>query len=42
LISDIEGRTQAERVFENRVLRNISGPKRGGWGKLYNEELRNI
>jgi hypothetical protein len=33
------------RVFENRVLRSIFGPKRdeviGGWRKLYNEELHN-
>jgi hypothetical protein len=33
------------RVFENRVLRRIFGPKRdevvGGWRKLHNEELRN-
>jgi hypothetical protein len=32
------------RVFENRVLRRISGPKRyeviGKWRKLHNEELR--
>jgi hypothetical protein len=31
------------RLFENRVLRRIFGPKRdeltGEWGKLYNEEL---
>ena len=31
------------RVFENRVLRRIFGPKRdevtGEWGKLHNEEL---
>jgi hypothetical protein len=31
------------RVFENRVLRKIFGPKRdgvmGGWKKLHNEEL---
>jgi hypothetical protein len=31
------------RVFENRVLRRIFGPKRdevtGGWRKLYNEKL---
>jgi hypothetical protein len=31
------------RVFENRVLRRIFGPKRdrvtGGWRNLYNEEL---
>jgi hypothetical protein len=30
-------------VFENRVLRRISGPERdevtGGWRKLHNEEL---
>jgi hypothetical protein len=35
-----EGRT---RVFENRVLRRIFGPKRNGvigeWRKLHNEEL---
>jgi hypothetical protein len=33
------------RVFENRVLRRIFGPKMddvtGGWRKLHNEELRN-
>jgi hypothetical protein len=33
------------KVFENRVLRRIFGPKRdemtGGWRKLHNEELRN-
>jgi hypothetical protein len=33
-------------VFENRVLRRISGPKRdevtGGWKKLHNEELRDL
>jgi hypothetical protein len=31
-----------QRVFENRVLRKIFGPKRdevGGWRKLQNEEL---
>jgi hypothetical protein len=32
------------RVFENRVLRRIFGPKRdevtGRWRKLHNEELR--
>jgi hypothetical protein len=31
------------RVFENRVLRRILGPKRdgvtGGWRKLHNEEF---
>jgi hypothetical protein len=34
------------RVFENRVLRSIFGPKRdgvtGGWRKLRNEELHNV
>jgi hypothetical protein len=33
-------------VFENRVLRRISGPKRdevtGEWRKLHNEELRDL
>jgi hypothetical protein len=34
------------RVFENRVLRRIFGPKRdtvtGGWRKLHNEKLHNL
>jgi hypothetical protein len=34
------------RLFENRVLRRISGPKRdevtGDWRKLHNEELHNF
>jgi hypothetical protein len=34
------------RLFENRVLRRIFGPKRdgvtGGWRKLHNEELRDL
>jgi hypothetical protein len=34
------------RVFENRVLKRIFGPKRdeiiGGWRKLHNEVLRNL
>jgi hypothetical protein len=34
------------RVFENRVLRKIFGPKRdeviGGWSKLYDEGLHNL
>jgi hypothetical protein len=34
------------RVFENRVLSRIFGPKReevmGGWRKLHNEELHNL
>jgi hypothetical protein len=33
-------------VSDNRVLRNIFGPKReevtGGWRRLHNEELRNL
>jgi hypothetical protein len=45
LISDIKGGTQT-RVFENRVLRRISGMKRdqvtGGWRQLHNEELHNL
>jgi len=34
------------RIFENRVLRTIFGPKRdevkGEWGKLHNEELNDL
>jgi hypothetical protein len=34
------------RVFENRLLSRIFGPKRGevtgGWRKLHNEELHNL
>jgi hypothetical protein len=34
------------RVFKNRVLRRIFGPKRdeviGGWRKLHNEELHSL
>jgi hypothetical protein len=34
------------RVFENRMLRRIFGPKRdgvtGGWRKLHNEELSDL
>jgi hypothetical protein len=34
------------RVFDNRVLRRIFGPKRddvtGDWRKLHNEELHNL
>jgi len=34
------------RVFENRVLRKIFGPRRGevtrGWRKLHNEELSDL
>jgi hypothetical protein len=42
----IKGGTQTVRVFENRVLRRIFGPKRdgiiGGRRKLHNEELHNL
>jgi hypothetical protein len=34
------------RVFENKMLRDIFGPKRdevtGGWRKLHNEALRDL
>jgi hypothetical protein len=34
------------KVFKNRVLRTVFGPKRdgvtGGWRKLHNEELHNL
>ena len=34
------------RVFENRVLRRVFGPKRdkvtGEWRKLHNEELKDL
>jgi hypothetical protein len=37
---------QRLRVFENRVLRRITGPKRdevtGEWRKLHNEELHKL
>jgi hypothetical protein len=43
LVSDIKG---GLKVFENRVLRRIFGPKRnevtGEWKKLQNEELHNL
>ena len=45
LVADIEGGTRL-RVFENRVLRRVFGPKRdevtGEWRKLHNEELRDL
>jgi uncharacterized membrane protein len=45
LVSDIKGETEIVRVFENRVLRRIFGPKRDevtkDWRKLHNEELHN-
>jgi hypothetical protein len=40
------GEEHRPRVFENRVLRRIFGPKRdeviGCWRKLHNEELHNL
>jgi hypothetical protein len=45
LISDIK-REHRLRVFENKGLKRIFGPKRdevtGEWRKLHNEELRNL
>jgi hypothetical protein len=45
LISDVEEEHRL-RVFQNRVLRKLFGPKRdevtGGWRKLQNEELHNF
>jgi hypothetical protein len=45
LVADIEGGTQL-RMFENRALRKIFGPKRdegtGKWRKLHNEELNDF
>jgi hypothetical protein len=42
----ILGEEHRLRVFENRLLREIFGPKRdeviGGWRKLHNEELHNL
>jgi hypothetical protein len=40
------GEERRLRMFENRVLRRIFGPKRdemkGEWRKLHNEELHNL
>jgi hypothetical protein len=40
------GEEQKLRVFENRVLRRIFGPKKdeatGEWGRLHNEELNDL
>jgi len=42
LVSYVEGKRRL-RVFENRVLRRIFGPKRdevtGDWRKLHNDEF---
>jgi hypothetical protein len=44
MISDIK--EDKLRVFENRMLRRIYGPKRdemtGGWRELHNEELHDL
>jgi hypothetical protein len=46
LVSDTEGGIKRLRVFENRVLRRIFGPKRGEatreWRRLHNEELNDL
>jgi hypothetical protein len=43
---DPEGIFSRLRLFENKVLRRIFGPKRdevmGGWRKLHNGELRDL
>ena len=45
LVADVEGGTQV-RVYENRGLRRIFGPRRdevtGKWRKRHNEELNNL
>jgi hypothetical protein len=45
LVSNIKGEHRLK-VFENRVLRRILGPKRdevtGDWRELHNEELHNL
>jgi hypothetical protein len=46
LVSHAKGRAYRLRVFENRVLRRIFGPKRdevmGEWRKLHSEKLHNL
>jgi hypothetical protein len=46
LVSNIKGEEHRLRVFENKVLRRIFGPKRddvtGEWTKLHNEELHTL
>ena len=45
MVADIEGGTRL-RVFENRVLRSVFGPKRDEitkkWRKLHKEDLRDL
>jgi hypothetical protein len=45
LVSDIK-EVHRLRVFENKMLRRLFGPKRdevtGGWRKLHNEEFRDL
>jgi hypothetical protein len=45
LVSDTKGE-HTLKVFQNKVLRRIFGPKRdevtGGWRKLHNEELHDL
>jgi hypothetical protein len=42
----LSNRCNTLRVYENRVLGRIFGPKReevaGGWRRLHNEELHNL
>jgi hypothetical protein len=47
ILYDCETRAEHKlRVFEDRVMRRIFGPKRdevsGGWRKLHNEELHDL
>jgi hypothetical protein len=46
MVSDIKGREHRLRVFENRALRRIFGPKKdevtGGWRKLHNKEHHDL
>jgi len=46
LFADVEGGTCRLRVFENRVLKRIFGPKRdevtGEWRKLHNEDFTDL
>jgi hypothetical protein len=45
-VSEILDELIPRRLFENRVLRRLFGPKRdevtGGWRKLHNEELHGL